>query len=72
MSLLPKPDQTVTAGAPLSHFGAPIRHDVASLFHQHAETCTACAAARPCREGDAVVAKFLTTSAGYFSAYHAG
>ncbi len=72
MSLLPTAAPAIAANTPLSNFGAPIKHDVASLFHQHAETCTACAAARPCREGDAVISKFLTTSAGYFSTYQVG
>jgi len=72
MSLLPTTTPAFAANAPVSHFGAPIQHDVVSLFHQHADSCTACTAAQPCRDGDAVIAKFLTTSAGYFSSYQAG
>lgn len=72
MSLLPTAAPALAANAPVSHFGAPIQHDVVSLFHQHADNCTVCMAAKPCREGDAVITKFLTTSAGYFSSYQAG
>ena len=58
--------------ANLSRSGAPIVHDVTSLFVAHAETCTTCPRqTAPCRAGAAIVKGFMNTSASYFKQYTA-
>lgn len=58
--------------AHLSRSGAPIVHDVTSLFVAHADNCTTCTRqAEPCRDGAAIVSNFVRTSASYFKQYTA-
>ncbi len=63
-----RPEATAKRGTS----GAPIVHDVTSLFVTHAETCTVCPRqTEPCRDGNTIIIGFINTSTGYFRQYTA-